>query len=98
VADNRKKFRLKEGKLIPLDQNEYDLMATEEDKNRLFEGISLASDLGFAIAIPIAGGAILGSILDQKLNTQPKITLSLIFFGIFISFYNIYKIVRKNSG
>lgn len=67
----------------------------KETNQRFLESINLASDLGFTIALPIVGGAVLGSILDQKLNQSPKFTLSLIFLGLFISFYNIYKLTKK---
>lgn len=69
----------------------------KEDKKRFFAGLSLASDLGFAVAIPIVGGALLGSYLDQKLGTLPKVTLSLVFLGLIISIFNIYTIVKKNT-
>ena len=44
----------------------------------------IAGQIGFAIALPIAGGAIIGSSLDRKLNSYPKCTLLLlvIWFGL----------------
>lgn len=82
-----------------LEVTEIDSKETEEnsEKNRFLEGLELASDLGFTIAIPIVAGAVLGSFLDNKLNTSPKLTLSLIMLGLFISLYNIYKLTKKNS-
>lgn len=68
------------------------------DKSRFLEGLELASNLGFTIAIPIVLGAVLGSFLDSKLNTSPKLTLSLIMLGLFISLYNIYKLTKNNSS
>lgn len=83
-----------------LEIKEIDKKETEEisEKKRFLEGLELASDLGFTIAIPIVIGAVLGSFLDNKLNTSPKLTLSLIMLGLFISLYNIYKLTRKNSS
>ena len=83
-----------------LEVTEIDKKEIEEisDKNRFLEGLELASDLGFTIAIPIVTGAVLGSFLDNKLNTSPKLALSLIMLGLFISLYNIYKLTKKNSS
>ncbi len=82
-----------------LEVTEIDKKEAEEisEKNRFLEGLELASNLGFTIAIPIVIGAVLGSFLDNKLNTSPKLTLSLIMLGFFVSLYNIYKLTRKNS-
>lgn len=82
-----------------LEVTEIDKKETEEvsEKSRFLEGLELASNLGFTIAIPIVIGAVLGSFLDNKLNTSPKLTLSLIMLGLFISFYNIYKLAKKNG-
>ena len=89
-------FRLENGKITPFEKT---TKGKDEEENKdLFKSIGLASDLGFSIAIPIAGGAILGSILDNKLNTRPFFTLFLLFLGILISFFNIYNIVKKNSN
>ncbi|MBI4067178.1 AtpZ/AtpI family protein [Candidatus Gottesmanbacteria bacterium] len=64
-------------------------------KKKLYQSLSIASQLGFSIAIPLVGGALLGSFLDSKFDTAPKLTLSLIFFGLFISGYNMYKIMKE---
>lgn len=83
-----------------LDVTEIDKKEIEEvsEKSRFLEGLELASNLGFTIAIPIVIGALLGSFLDSKLNTSPKLTLSLIMLGFFISLYNIYKLTKNNSS
>lgn len=83
-----------------LEVTEIDKKEVEEvsEKSRFLEGLELASNLGFTIAIPIVIGAVLGSFLDNKLNTSPKLTLSLIMLGLFISFYNIYKLTKKNGS
>jgi len=53
-----------------------------------------AGEIGFAIALPIAGGAILGSWLDQKSGTYPRYTLSLLVTGIVLSVINFYFIIK----
>lgn len=68
----------------------------KESKGKFLALISLTSELGFSISLPIVGGAILGQFLDEKLHTNPKMTLSLIFLGLFIGVANIY-ILLKDS-
>ena len=56
--------------------------------------IAGASGIGFSLIVPLVGGAFLGSYLDNKIDSGPKITLSLIFFGLFIGLYTMYKTVK----
>lgn len=56
--------------------------------------LGLIGEIGFAIAIPIAGGAILGVVVDRAWSTTPIATLSLLFFGVVISFINLFKTVE----
>lgn len=66
----------------------------DEKRGKLMQVVSFASELGFSISLPIVGGAFLGQFLDSKLGTAPKMTLSLIFVGVFIGATNIYFIIR----
>lgn len=74
----------------------------EENKNRVKkeEGdnvsamVSIASELGFSISLPIAGGALLGQYIDGKLGTSPRVTLSLIFTGLILGIINIYRLLK----
>lgn len=69
----------------------------EESHGRMLQVLSLASELGFAISLPIAGGAFMGQLLDGKFGTAPRMTLSFIFIGVFIAGANIYFIVRETK-
>lgn len=60
--------------------------------------LGFIGEIGFAIAVPIAGGGLLGVVIDRTWSTTPKATLSLLFLGVVISFMNIYKIVIAISG
>lgn len=51
-------------------------------KENLFYAISLASQLGFMIVVPLVGFLLLGLYIDRKFNTLP---IFLIFF-VFLSF------------
>ena len=66
-----------------------------KEKKRTAEMLSLVGQLGYSISLPIIGGAFLGRLLDVKFDSSPRITLSLIFFGLFIGITNIYFVFKK---
>lgn len=57
--------------------------------------VGFATDLGFTIALPIVGGAILGKYLDGAWGTYPKATLSLLLLGIVISVVGFVGTIRE---
>ena len=95
VSNNKQVLTLKDSKLV-LTEEKKPVLEDKKGKQRLYESISLATDLGFIISVPLVGGALLGSFLDNKFNTSPKFTLSLIFLGVIIALFNIYKFTQKN--
>ena len=56
--------------------------------------LGLIGEIGFAIALPIAGGALIGVVIDRTWGMTPKATLSLLFLGVIISFFNLFKTVE----
>lgn len=56
---------------------------------------SLASELGFDIALPMVLGLIVGTRVDQHFGTQPKATLGLLVVGLVISCASLIRIVRQ---
>lgn len=56
--------------------------------------VGLIGDIGFAICLPIVGGALVGVMIDRMWSTTPKATLSLLFVGIMVSFINLVKTVE----
>jgi ATP synthase protein I len=97
VPTVRKFFRLGEDKKLEIVEEKKLKEQKKEEKDRLISMFSLASELGFSISLPLVGGAFLGRYLDDKLHTSPKITLSLIFFGLVLGMMNIYMIIKKES-
>lgn len=57
--------------------------------------LGLIGEVGFSIALPIVGGALLGKFLDQKFLIYPKATLSLLVLGIFVSIANLINLVKR---
>lgn len=56
--------------------------------------LSLAGELGFDIAIPMVGGLILGTKLDQRWGTTPRWTVGLFVAGLVLSCASLIRIVR----
>lgn len=80
---------------------EFELEFTERSKKKRgadttapWYYVGLIGEIGFAIAVPIAGGALLGVVIDRTWSTTPKATLSLLFIGVIVSFVNLFKTVE----
>jgi len=67
----------------------------DKQRQRFLKALSNSFGLGFSIALPIAGGAILGFVIDNKFNSHPKWTLSLLFTGIFIAAAAVYQVIKE---
>jgi len=71
-------------------------------KENLFYAISLASQLGFMIVIPLVGFLLLGLYLDRKFNTLPIFLISFVVLSIiFIPFeirYLLMPFLDKKVG
>jgi F0F1-type ATP synthase assembly protein I len=67
-------------------------MFNKPSKQKYFIKNNLSAiSLGWELAIPIFGGAFLGYKIDQTLDLSPIFTLTLVFTGIFLGYYNLYK-------
>lgn len=73
------------------------LDSKKSENNQSFFLISLLTELGFSIALPITIGALAGSWLDQRFGTSPKLTLSLLMVGVMMSAINLYQIIKLTS-
>lgn len=95
----KKTLNLVEDRIQTEEVNSEDLQEKEKEKERTkFSAMmSLASELGFSISLPLVGGAVLGQFLDNKFGTAPRLTLSLIVTGLMIGFANIYFIIRDSE-
>lgn len=98
MSGKRKVLRFTKDKLLREEEEEEKPKENEQvTRSRVLAMVSLASELGFSISLPIAGGALLGQFLDGKLHTTPRLTLSLIFLGLFIAACNIYIIMKETK-
>ncbi|MFH0750024.1 MAG: AtpZ/AtpI family protein [Candidatus Gottesmanbacteria bacterium] len=65
-----------------------------KQKGSLFY-IGYVGQIGLVIALPIAGGAGIGSYLDTKWGTYPKMTMSGLLIGIVISVINFIAVIKE---
>lgn len=86
-----KKSNQDEGIPVLLRQNKNKIRKGSENSWYYF---GLAGEIGFAIAIPIAGGALIGSSVDTWQHTYPRYTIILLFVGIFLSMVNFIGIIQ----
>lgn len=63
----------------------------EKETDTKWSVISLAWQLGYIVAVPIVVFALLGRVLDKKLDTEPWLLLAGIFLSIITSTYLVYK-------
>lgn len=57
--------------------------------------VGYIGEIGFAIAIPIAGGAILGAYADKVFFTYPTLTLSFLFLGFVVSIIGFIRTIQE---
>lgn len=80
----------KENRLEVVEKEVKTVAESEEERTRFFSVVTTSTQLGFSVALPIAGGALLGTYLDKLLGMSPRMTLSLIFIGAILGATNIY--------
>lgn len=64
-----------------------------KQNNHWLKDIPLTS-LGWDLALPIFGGVFLGYQIDRRLNFSYTFTLVLLFIGIGVAYYNLYKLIQ----
>jgi hypothetical protein len=60
--------------------------------------LGVVGQLGYIVALPIAGGALLGKGIDGKLGTYPRTTLSLLVVGVLIAGVGFVRTLRDVAG
>lgn len=67
-------------------------------KDSLTNGLRIfseASGLGFVLAVPPVLGVILGFWLDQRFETKPYLTISLLVLGLILGIIQTLRIVKR---
>lgn len=66
----------------------------KEEPQGIWYYFGFVGTMGYTIALPIAGGAFVGSYLDTRLLTYPKGTLFFLLLGSIISIAGLYKTMK----
>ena len=64
------------------------------NERSLMQALALFSQLGFAVAIPLAGFTFLGYLGSQKLGTGPWLLFVGLGIGILTAFYTLYRMLK----
>ena len=62
-----------------------------------WRAMAKATSLAWNIVTPIVGGTLLGRFIDDRVGEEDKWTITLLFIGTFIAFYNLYQMLFKES-
>jgi len=71
---------------------------SQQDNFKTFYALSLAWQLGFLIAVPIAGFLFLGLLGDRFFKTEPLFLLIGLLVGITITIYEMYHLLIPLIG
>jgi len=61
-------------------------------------GALRVSTLGWELAVPIAGGALLGYMLHGRYHSGPLVTVALVFLGAIVGAYNVWRQLKLELG
>lgn len=64
-------------------------LSRKPKKDSIFYALSLGSELGFLIALPLIIFLLAGWWLDKKIDTFPLFTILFIFLGLIAAFFDV---------
>lgn len=64
-------------------------------KGNVFLALSLVTELGLAVAIPIVLGVVVGDYVDKHLGTGGIAVFLGVLFGVISGIYNAYRLIAK---
>lgn len=65
--------------------------------SKTLKNLSMISQIGLMMSIPIIGCILLGSFIDDHLHTAPIFLIIFIILGVLASFRNLFVIANKMS-
>jgi len=94
TASNKQRFQLHITDLnrVVISDREEEIKAKKEQDMWFYLGF--VGEIGFAIALPIAGGALIGGYIDRHMSTYPKATLLLLLIGAIISILGFIRTIQ----
>jgi len=90
----------KEQYTLLLDKGEQGIIVSghkkkQQKKQDAWYYLGFVGQIGYSIALPIAGGALLGAYIDRTRSTYPKATLFLLLTGFILSFLAFVKTIQE---
>lgn len=74
------------------------LQRAAEERPTLLAQTAYIGVLGLSFVLPVVGGAYLGHWIDSQIEGYSvRWTLSLMFLGIVIGAYNVYRLIRERE-
>jgi len=92
-VDKRYEVSLYDEELIETTRKKKNIRHGEERPALFYLGY--VGQIGFVIALPIAGGTGLGAYLDAKWHTYPKLTMIGLVLGLGISIVNFIAVIKE---
>ncbi len=83
------KLNLKKGK------EGFYLQVKKPKKKSYKNQLEFISEIGYYIITPIIIGVFIGLYLDNYFKTKQIFFVTLLFFGMMVSFYNLYRIYKE---
>ncbi|QUI20909.1 AtpZ/AtpI family protein [Vallitalea pronyensis] len=65
--------------------------------SNIMKSLSLLSQIGFLMAIPIIGCVLFGNFLDGRCDTSPLFLIIFTILGVLSAFRNLYVIAMKGT-
>lgn len=72
------------------------MKAARSARARFWAGLGLVGSVGWMIALPTVGGALLGRELDQRLDTRLTFTLGLLLAGLALGAYTVWRLFLRS--
>lgn len=73
------------------EQQKIERQKVDQQQQDFVNALHFAFEVGLLLVLPIAGGVLLGVWLDSKFGSHPNFTLSLLFLGLIVGVYNLFK-------
>jgi predicted F0F1-ATPase subunit len=91
---SRKRYTLRIGQGDRIILSERQENSKKKKKEDVWFYLGFAGEIGYVIALPIVGGALIGGYIDRHISTYPRATLLLLFAGIGISFLGFIRTIQ----
>jgi len=94
MMNDKAKNNTKSDNFLP----EASLKNKEREESGGISMLARVSTLSWDLVVPIVGGVLLGTYIDERTGSELRWTLSLLVLGIIIAFGNLYNLYMDHSS